>query len=75
MTYVIARTRIEYSGFVQGNRELGETTYLGNPLSINGLSGDVVILNDADLKFDYQDQRTLSRYEGLGIIKIKRIYT
>lgn len=72
--YVIANRMSEYVRYVRDHPELGETRYVAAGHDLYGARGEVIIVNDGDMKLDYSAHETLKAYKNYGLIKITRVY-
>lgn len=74
MKRVISNSVSEYEHYVRKHHELGETRYVATGNDLYGIRGEVIIINDGDMKLDDLAYETLKVYENYGLIKITRVY-
>lgn len=72
--HIIANRMSEYMEYIRKHPELGETRYVATGNDLYGARGEVIIVNDGDMKLDYFAHETLKAYENYGLIKITRVY-
>lgn len=72
MIWIIANTMSEYIRFLRTYQVLDRTRYVATSKEINGVRGEVIIVNDGHFKFDTTAHDTLESYEELKLVRVTR---